>query len=379
MTSPAVLTEKQRFIDTLKFRRVDRIPFMEICLWQQTTERWIAEGMPEGINTSFMWHGEPYFGLEGYETIQIDAIGPHPSVEGTVIEENEETVLFLDELGRTRRAMKTGTVGGQRISMDTYLDFAVKDIPTWREFKKRYEGPVEERYPRDWASVRAMANSSKLPLTLLNPLAGTFGYYSMLRNWMGTEGVSYLFYDNPGLIEECLEFLTDFVIRTLEKAASEVKFDFYYIHEDMSFKNGPLVSPDLFRRIFLPQYKRFVAFLRKHGVDIVLVDTDGNPEVLLPLFIEAGVDGFGPVERAAEIDPLDIRRKFGKDLCMIGGVDKREISRDRKAIEAEVYRLAPLIEEGGFIPTIDHAIPPEVSLDNFKYYLEVKRKVIWGE
>lgn len=379
MTSPTTITEKQRFIDTLKFRSVDRIPFLEICLWQQTTERWITEGMPASVNTAFMHRGEPYFGLEGYETVHIDAIGPHPSVEGTVIEEDEETVLFLDEMGRTRRAFKPGSAGGMRMSMDTYLDFAVKDIPSWREFKPRYLGPVEERYPANWDEVKQTAQTSQLPLTLLNPLAGTFGFYSMLRNWIGTENLSYLFYDDTPLIEECLEFLTEFAIRTLTPAVEQIHFDFYYIHEDMSFKNGPLVSPEMFRRLFLPHYKRFTGFLRKHGVDVILVDTDGNPEVLLPLFIEADVDGFGPVERASEMDPLDVRKKFGKDICMVGGVDKRELAKGRAEIEAEVYRLAPLIEEGGFIPTVDHAVPPDVSLENFRYYLEVKRRMIFGK
>jgi len=378
MPDSIILSEKQRFIDTLKLRGVDRIPCMEICLWQQTTARWLAEGMPAAVNTAFMHRGEPYFGLEGYETVQIDAIGPHPSVEGTVIEEDAETVLFLDEMGRTRRAFKPGTVGGTRMSMDTYLDFAVKDFPTWEAFKPRYQGPVAERYPADWAAVKETARTTHRPLTLLNPLAGTFGYYSMLRNWMGTENLSYLLYDNTPLIEECLEFLTEFAIRVLTPAVEQVHFDFYYIHEDMSFKNGPLVSPEMFRRLFLPHYRRFVQFLRKHGVEVILVDTDGNPEVLLPLFIEADVDGFGPVERAAEMDPLDIRKKFGREICMVGGIDKREIAKGRAEIDAEINRLAPLIEEGGFIPTIDHAIPPDVSLENFEYYLEVKRKVIFG-
>ena len=376
MSIPTTLTEKQRFIDTLKFRPVDRIPFMEICLWQQTRERWIGEGMPETSNSSFMLRGDAYFGFEGYETVHLDAVGPNPPIEQRVIEENDETVLFIDGWGRLRRALKTGTVGGTRMSMDTYLEFAVRDMESWVAFKPRYQGPFSDRYPTDWTCVKQTANTTTRPVTLLDPLSGTFGYYSMLRNWMGTEGLSYLLYDNEPLVEECLEFLTEFIIGLLSRAVAEIKFDFYYIHEDMSYKNGPLVSPAMFRRLFLPQYKRFVEFLKKSGVDIVLVDTDGNPEVLLPLFIEAGVDGFGPVERAADIDPLAVRKQFGKSLCMIGGVDKRELAKGKAEIDAEVSRLAPLIDEGGFIPTVDHAVPPDVSLDNFQYYLERKRALI---
>lgn len=371
------MTEKERFINTLSFKEVDRIPFMEICLWQQTTARWISEGMPETVNTAFMCRGDSYFGLEGYDTVQINATGPVPEVEGRVLEEDEDRVLFIDSWGRKRRARKDGTVGGTRLSMDTYLEFAVKDRKSWLEFKKRYEGPREERYPSDWKAVTDMARTTHRPLTLLNPLAGTFGYYSMLRNWIGTEPLSYMFYDNEPLIEECLEFLTDFIIKLLDKAAKEIKFDFYYIHEDMSFKNGPLMSPALFRKLILPHYKRFVSFLRSHGVKLILVDTDGNPDVLLPLFIEAGINGFGPVERASDMDPVELRKKYGRDLCMVGGVDKRKIALGRKAIDEEMDHLAPLINQGGFIPTIDHAVPPETSLDDFKYYLDVKRKLIF--
>jgi uroporphyrinogen decarboxylase len=371
------VTEKERFIRTLTFESVDRIPFMEICLWEQTRERWIREGMPETVNTLFMLRGEPFFGLEGYETVMIDAINPRPPVEERVLAEDEDSVTFVDGMGRTRKARKSGTVGGTRMSMDQYIDFAVKDKASFREFKKRYEGPADERYPANWDEVKQRALTTQRPLTLLDPLAGTFGYYSMLRNWMGTEGLSYMFYDDPALIEECLEFLTEFAIRVLTRAAEEIRFDFYYIHEDMSFKNGPLVSPEMFRRFFLPHYKRFVAFLRGHGLRIVMVDTDGDAEALLPLFIEADVDGFGPAERAAGMDPLAVRRKYGRDVVMVGGVDKRALMQGRAAIDAEVLRLAPLIEDGGFIPTIDHAVPPGISLDDFRYYLDVKRKLIW--
>ncbi|MFA6110393.1 MAG: uroporphyrinogen decarboxylase family protein [Candidatus Latescibacterota bacterium] len=370
------MTPKERFLASLTFNPVDRVPCMEICLWQQTRDRWLAEGMPATVNTAFMHRGDRYFGLDGYETAAFDAVSPVPPVPSEVLAEDEETVLFRDGFGRTRRAYKPGTAGGTRLSMDTYLDFAVKDQTSWEAFKPRYQGPVAERYPADWEAVKQMALTTDLPLTLLNPLGGTFGYYSMLRNWMGTEGLSYLLYDDRALVEGCLEFLTEFALRVMAPAVEQIEFDFYYIHEDMSYKNGPLISPALFRRLFLPHYRRFVDFLRQHGVKVILVDTDGNCEVLLPLFIEAGVDGFGPVERAAGMDPLAVRRRFGRDICMVGGVDKRELAKGRAEIEAEVTRLAPLVEDGGFIPTIDHAVPPDVSLANFSWYLEVKRSIL---
>jgi uroporphyrinogen-III decarboxylase len=150
------------------------------------------------------------------------------------------------------------------------------------------------------------------------------------------------------------------------------------VHEDMAGKGGPLMGPNLFREFLLPHYKRFIAFLKSHGVRLVLVDTDGDFEALLPVFLEAGVDGFGPMEVAAGMEPAGMRKKHGKTFSMIGGVDKREIAKGRRAIDAAVAAMAAVVRDGGYIPTIDHSIPPDVSLENFRYYLQEKKRVIFA-
>jgi len=374
------MTQKERFIGALRFESVDRPPFMEIAVWAQTRERWVGEGMPEQANTNFIHRGCDHFGLEGYDALAIDAIKPRPARETRIVEETDEYEIFVDTMGRTRRARKSGTVGGTRMSMDTYIDFAVKDRASFEAYRPGYDACYdEERYPADYEAVRQTLAASELPLTLLDPLHGTFGYYSMLRNWIGTENLSYLFYDDPVLIHACLEVLSEFAIRLLAPAVGDVDFDFYYIHEDMAGKGGPLMGPELFREFILPHYKRFVDFLKSNGVKIVLVDTDGDHRVLIPAMLEAGVDGFGPIERAAGMDPVAVRKEYGRSVCMVGGVDKREIAKGPKAIDAELARsVLPIIEQGGYIPTIDHAVQPDVSLDDFRYYLDAKRKILHG-
>lgn len=370
------MTAKERFLRTMTFQPVDHASNMEICVWGQTRERWLAEGMPAEYNTAFMQFGEPRLGLEGYDTLALNGTGPIPWFEDQVLEETAESVLFVDGFGRTRRARKSGTVSGTRLSMDTYLDFPVKDLASFRAYKFRYEGPLAARYPADWEAEKARLLASDLPLTLMNPLGGTFGYYSMLRNWIGTENLSFLWYDDPALIHECLDFLTDFILRLLERAVTEITFDWAIIHEDMAGKGGPLMGPKLFREFLLPHYVRYVGFLKSHGVRVVMVDTDGDHRVLTPLFLEAGVDGFNPMERAAGMDPVELRREYPASVSMTGGVDKREIAKGRAAIDAELARLRPVVESGGFIPCIDHAIPPDVSWDDFQYYLEKKAELL---
>ncbi|MCL2773775.1 MAG: hypothetical protein FWD71_10540, partial [Oscillospiraceae bacterium] len=88
---------------------------------------------------------------------------------------------------------------------------------------------------------------------------------------------------------------------------------------------------------------------------------------------DAGVDGLWPLEHVSEADPNVFRKKYGKQLRLTGGVDKMRIAQGRKEIDRHLTELCPLIEEGGFIPTIDHTVSPDVSLENFEYYM--KRKI----
>jgi hypothetical protein len=371
------MTGRQRFVDTMTLKPVDRVPFMEIALWGQTIERWIGEGAPPDLDGSFM-KGNDLFGLEGYDTVDIDAINPYPGFEERILEEDGDHVTHVDRLGRTRIARKSGTARGTRMSMDQYLGWAVTDRASFHALRHRYEGDPAERYPADWDAVAARLRATDKPVTLLDPLSGTFGYYSMLRNWIGTEPLSYLFYDDPGLVHECLDLLTDFIIRVLTPAVTAVPFDFYFVHEDMAGKGGPLMGPNLFREFLLPHYRTFIGFLKSHGVRLVLVDTDGDFEALLPVFLEAGVDGFGPMEVASGMRPARMRRDHGRSFSMMGGVDKREIAKGRAAIDAEIRCLAEVVRDGGYIPTIDHSVPPDVSLECFRYYLQEKRRVLFA-
>jgi uroporphyrinogen decarboxylase len=158
-----------------------------------------------------------------------------------------------------------------------------------------------------------------------------------------------------------------------------VRPDYIFINEDLSMKNGPLLSPATYRTFIFPQMKRLVAWFKSAGVRWVIVDTDGNCELVIPPFMEAGVDAIWPLERAADMDPWAIRKKFGRDLRLLGGIDKRELAKDFSAIDTHLRSLQPLIADGGFIPTVDHLVPPDVSLANFEHYMLRKHQLLRGE
>ena len=371
------MTPRERFLACNRFENVDHAPFVEIAMWGQTVERWLAEGMPRDVDTAFYMDGNEFFGFERWEYLPLNA-DMIPSFEHEMLEEDERIVVFRGGDGIVHRALKEGTVRGTRMSMDQYVSFPVTDRDSFLAMKKRYDPQTPIRYPSWWEDRVRCEQGRDYPLALTG--IGGFGLYSMLRRWMGTESACIVFYDDPDLAEEMLDFLADFFIELTTRALRDVDLDWYNYFEDFAFKTGPLVSPAIYERFLLPRYRRINEHLLRHGVDLISLDSDGNIEVLLPLVLEAGFNHLCPLEQAADMDLVRIRNEYGTALALMGGIDKREIAKGPEAIERELYRQAPhLLESGGYIPTIDHSIPPDVSYGDFLYYLEVKRKLIYGQ
>lgn len=367
------MNNRECFLKVMSGEVTDWVPNIELGLWGQTLQRWIDEGAKKEDISGDWFEGIPFFGMDHREFARIN-IEMIPPFEYQVLEETERYIVARHSNGIVTRALKEGTVRGTRMTMDTYIDFPVKDRKTWEEVKRRYDPYAPERYPSNWNELVERWSKRDYPVCLL--ANGTFGFYSQLRSWVGTENISYMFYDDPVLVEEMVEFLTEFFLALVEKALCEVQFDYFNFFEDLAGKGGPLIGPNLFRKFLLPYYKRIIERLNKAGIKYIWVDCDGNPEVIIPLWMEAGVTCLWPLEQASGMDPRLLRKKFGKNLVLCGGIDKMEIAKGKDAIEKELYsKIPPLMETGGYIPHIDHAISPEISYDNFLYYMELKQKL----
>jgi hypothetical protein len=369
------MTARDRFVNCLSFQPVDRVFNMELGLWGQTYERWYTEGLPQHVLHGDWFSGEEYFGLDQREFIGLN----HwmiPGFTDEVYEEDERIVVFRGGDGVVHKALKEGTVGGTRPSMDQYLRFPVETRADYLDMKARHDPDLPTRYPSWWDSRVLAWTVREHPLTL--GTNGCIGLYSRLRQWMGTENLSTAFYDQPALLHEMLDFIVDFCKRLWRRALETTAIDHFNYFEDFAFKNGPLFSPRLFREFFRPRYLELNEYLSSHGVSLITLDSDGNTEVIIGEMMDCGINGHWPCERAADMDPAKLRRAF-PGLALLGGVDKRELARDREAIRRHLLELAPVVEQGGFIPTVDHTVPHDVSYDNFRYYMELKAKLLAGE
>jgi uroporphyrinogen-III decarboxylase len=263
-------------------------------------------------------------------------------------------------------------------SIPQHVRHLLVDRDSWEtHYKPRLDPDHPMRYPSDWDErVKAWTNPDRETVIVL-PGGSLFG---KLRDWIGVENIALLIYDEPAWFEEMVTTMADCIIGTLTRILETGgHFDACGMWEDMAYNAGPLISPRHFKKYLVPQYRRICDLLHKYGVDVIWVDCDGNIEKLVPLWLEAGINCMFPLEVGTwGADPVAYRKQYGRDLLMMGGFDKHILADSKQAIEAEIVRLLPLVEEGGYIGFCDHRVPPDVPLGHYLFYLETVRKV-WGK
>jgi uroporphyrinogen decarboxylase len=350
----------------MRFEPVDRIPLMEMGVWPETLERWHHEGLPKWVTE--LRHLEDYLNLDRSFNLNWLPINGdfHPPFEEEVLEDTEEDQIVRDANGVVYRQRK------HHRTIPQFIRFPVENEADYEKLRARLDGGDPGRYPDDfdedlhWRRQRGEIVGANF--------RSFFGFH---RNIMGLETWCTAFYDCPGLvrrmIDDRLQFGKDLFARVLATGA----LDFVQIWEDMSYKTASLISPKLVRETMLPAYGELVTFLRERGVTLIMVDSDGRVEELVPIFLEAGIDGTHPCEMAAGSDPLMLREKF-PGCALMGGLDKRKIASGREGVDAELRRIEPLLEEGAYIPLLDHYVPPDVSYSTYLYYVERRRELLGG-
>ena len=251
--------------------------------------------------------------------------------------------------------------------MPMFLSYPIKSPKDWDEMKANLDTTFSARIPPDWDNITApLRNSSRsFPVSILGYPEGLFG---QLRELMGVDLLLFSFFDNPGMIHDILNVMADLWIALWEEQVAQFEVDSVTFWEDMCFRSGPLISPKMFREFLMPVYQRLTDAGRGMGIQHFLVDTDGDMCKLIPLWIESGITGVYPFEVQAGMQVEEIGKQYPQ-LVVLGGIDKREIDLGHEAIDRELEkRLPTLLQRGGFVPTLDHHVTPEVSWSDFIYY-----------
>jgi uroporphyrinogen decarboxylase len=369
------MNTRDRFTATMHYRPRDRAPIADFGFWDETIPIWHEQGLPEEVFfSSDSSNTVDFFGMDfGIDSVGIEVeSGLCPEFEERILEDHGNRILLQQADGvivERDRFMS---------SIPKPVSHTLTDRDSWRKyFVPRLNPETPERFPPDWAERVACWKDPQRERILALPGGSLYGW---LRNWMGMEKLSLTVYDDPAFFGEMITTVADCIVAVLEKAfASGVRFDACGMWEDMAYNAGPLLNPRHFRKYMMPHYRRITDLCHRHDVDVIWVDCDGKIDLLLPLWLEAGVNCMFPLEVGTwGADPVQFRQQYGKDLLMMGGFDKHILAQSTGAIEREILRLAPLVEQGGFIGFCDHRVPPDVPYQNYLFYLQKVRE-IWGQ
>jgi len=371
------MTSRERFVETLTFGKPDKIPLMPGGPRESTLKRWREEGLPEGKD--YYSALLEILGIEKEKEEERIDLGVSfkmiPQFEEKIIEHRDGHYIVQDWMGAIVEISDKYDYTYLREAKDfvtrKWYKFPVEDYSDWEEMKKRYDLNSPGRFPEDFEDRcrRVQDRSYVLSLSFDGP-------FWQLREWCGLENLCIFMIERPDFVKEMIDFWAGFVLEVLRRIISRVQLDYVLISEDMAYKEHSMISPGMVREFLFPAYIRWIPELRKSGCPIISMDSDGYIGELIPLWIEAGFNCCTPVEVAAGNDIVEFRRRFGKSMAYIGGIDKRAIAKGGKEMEREVLRVVPpLLKDGGYIPSCDHGVPPDISWQNFIDYTRLLAKL----
>jgi hypothetical protein len=359
------MNQKERFLNTMHFKPVDHVPLWFPWLMEETVDKWVREN---SVSREELFAG---FGCDRLDDMDVPC-GFSPYFEKTMLKEDINSITYINFDGTVLREPR----GYADSFMPQFVSYPVACREDFKKVEPRLQLNEETRFPADWKEKCEGWKNRTSPLRLWGDAVSRreSGFFGPLRSMMGVENLLYAFYDDPAFVEEMMDNRMELTLSILKKVLADTTLDAFFFWEDMAYKNGPLLSPEMFDRFMVPRYRKITDFLRSHGVDIIIVDCDGDISKLIPLWLKAGVNGMLPFEVQAGMDVVKLRREYGSDLLMIGGIDKMVISKGEKAIDNEIARIAPILHEGGYIPFPDHLVTPAATYDDFRYFMEQLRK-----
>lgn len=351
---------REDFLDLITFGACPRPMFCELFGPLVGLDReWRTQGAtPDELElTAFDWDYVPYVECGG----NTGVFGGPP----TTVFEDAETRIERDALGRTLKLYKAvGTV-------PLPLDFPVQSWDDWLRLKPLF---VFRQERIDWRAVDRAREAQRQGVLVVGRIPGG---WDVARELMGEETACIAYYEQPGLMRDVLDTVQETAIRVFERITEQLTIDQLFVHEDLAGKSGPLVGPSQVRQFIGPYYRRVWDLLCSRGTRLFNLDSDGDVAPVIEPFLESGVNAMHPMEPAAGMDIVAVRRRYGRRLAMLGGIDKHVLRRGKEEIRRELeYKMQPPMREGGTVFGLDHRIPNGTPLEHYRYYVALGREIL---
>ena len=364
----ATITDRQRFNNQMHYKPVDRCFNMEFGYWNENFKQWsifLENGITNNDGITNNEQADVFFNFDKI-VVAPAPLWMHPTFEPKVIEQTAIHKIMVNPDGLFAQVPKDG-----HDTIPHYIKSSIVTPDDWAQCKAqrfRRDDPVRK------VDIKALKKAH--PSDRDYPLGVDCGsMIGKIRDMLTFEGLAYACHDYPQMLEDMVETVCVLVENYLDQVLGHLDFDFASGWKDICFKNGPIVSLDFFKNVVVPRYKRIGKKLATAGIDIWYTDCDGDVRLILPLFLEAGINCLFPYEVNSCCHPLELLNEYGKDLRIMGGVDKMELAKGPRAIKAYLESLLPAVERGGYIPFCDHRCPPNVKVEDYLYYLDLKEEM----
>lgn len=370
------MTNRERAMNILHFQPVDRLPAVHFGYWGELLGEWVAQGkIPEELahnNYDGSQTERELDRLIGWDFNWYRTVGSNnglmPGFEHKVLEVLPDGTRRVQNGDGMIEKIKPGIA-----SIPSEDDYLLKNREAFETLYKPKMQYAPERVNLEYYRHFNETRPTDVPVGLhLGSVLGN------IRNMTSVIGMSYLMYDeDEELFADIVDTYADMQYRCAEAILETgAKFDFAHYWEDICFKNGPLIAPDLFDEICGKHYKKRNDLCHKYGIDIISLDCDGVTDKLLPTWFENGVNTMFPIEVGVWGDQFEpARKKFGNGMLGVGGMDKTALRKDKAAVDAEIERMKRLVSLGGFLPCPDHRLMPGTKFELVQYYAEEIKKI----
>jgi hypothetical protein len=315
------MTGRQRFREAMQYGAPDRVPYFEEGIRKDVIKVWRQQGLSSKSNIYDL------FPTDHFNEILLD-VDPHP-------------------------------------------EFKIwpQSLPALDLLKNRLDPDDPSRFPKDWMQKLRFCEKNDEHVQFIRVHRGFFLSVGA-SDWQRFSDVLSLIIEKPEYIRKMMMIQGEFAARLTENVLKKIEVDAVIFSEPIGGNEGPLISPAMYEKFVLKSYQPLLNVLKRNGINTIIMRTYANTRILIPSFLKYGFNCLWACETNIEqMDYRDLRREFGPDLRLIGGVDLDSLRHDKESIRREVEEKVPhLIAEGGYIPLVDGRIREDILFENYVYY-----------